>query len=140
MKFIIPLKWLSIAFFSCISVHGIGQKVQSLKEIQPPASFENVHVQKMTEDSLQTCFVIWIKQHVKGHFHQWHTENIIVLEGKAQMKLGLDTLIVKPGDHINIPKNTPHAVLQVLSRKPLKVLSIQSPAFDGTDRVFVSEP
>jgi mannose-6-phosphate isomerase-like protein (cupin superfamily) len=53
------------------------------------------------------------------------------------MKLGSDTLIIQKGDQITIPKGTPHEVINVISRKSLRVYSIQSPMFDGTDRYFI---
>lgn len=125
--------------FACLEHYSYSQTVRALKHIKAPEHFDNVHAMKMAEDSLQSSFLIWVKSHVKGHFHLKHTENIVVLEGKALMRLGNDTLRVKPGDYLNIPKTTPHAVIKVLSKKPLKVLSIQAPAFDGTDRVFIEE-
>jgi len=52
------------------------------------------------------------------------------------MILGDKTIKVKKGDIIFIPKNTVHS-LKVNSQTPMKVVSIQSPFFDGTDRVFI---
>ncbi|MFM8244109.1 MAG: cupin domain-containing protein, partial [Crocinitomicaceae bacterium] len=94
-------------------------------------------IEKITEDSLHSTFLITIPKKVPLHFHKLHTENIVVLSGKAIMKLGLDTLIIQKGDQITISKGTPHEVINVLSKKPLRVYSIQSPNFDGTDRYFV---
>ena len=110
-----------------------------LKEILPDQEFENVYVKKIAEDSLQSSFIIWIKQDVKGHFHQQHTENIVVIEGRAEMLFDGRRIIVKEGDYLNIPKGTRHSVTKVFSRKPLKVLSIQAPNFDGKDRVFITD-
>jgi mannose-6-phosphate isomerase-like protein (cupin superfamily) len=120
-----------------ISFKGRTQTHKNLSEILPPDNYENVHVQKIAEDSLQSSFIIWIKKDVKGHFHQEHTENIMVLEGKAEMLFNGEKTIVKKGDYLNIPKGTHHSVEKVLSKKPLKVLSIQSPYFDGKDRIFI---
>lgn len=116
-----------------------GQTFQSLSSYEPPAVFDNIHVQKIAEDSLQSSFIIWIKKEVKGHFHQTHTENIVVLEGNGEMIFDDKKIIVQRGDYLNIPKGTKHAVVRVIGDKPLKVLSIQSPKFDGTDRVFIQE-
>lgn len=116
-----------------------GQEHQSLKAYQPAEDFENIHVMKIAEDSLQSSFIIWVKKGVKGHFHQTHTENLVVIEGKAKMTIGDKTILIKKGDYINVPNQTPHSVVEVLSRKPLKVLSIQSPLFDGKDRIFIDK-
>ena len=129
---------MAFAFFFCKN-ESFGQTSRSLKHIKPPQHFEQVYALKIAEDSLQSSFLIWVKSNVKGHFHLNHTENIVVLEGKALMRLGNDTLRIQSGDYVNVPKTTPHAVLRVLSKKPLKVLSIQAPAFDGTDRMFIEE-
>jgi quercetin dioxygenase-like cupin family protein len=118
---------------------SFSQLHAELKNIVPDQEFENVHVKKIAEDSLQSTFVIWIKKDVKGHFHQEHTENIVVIEGRAEMLLDGRRIIVKEGDYLNIPKGTKHAVTKVLSKKPLKVLSTQAPYFDGKDRIFTVE-
>lgn len=52
------------------------------------------------------------------------------------MLLGDKTFKVKKGDMIFIPINTVHS-LKVTTSIPLKVLSVQSPRFDGKDRIFV---
>jgi mannose-6-phosphate isomerase-like protein (cupin superfamily) len=128
-----------VGFYLCIiSYTGQSQTHSSLSEIVPPAEYQNIHVEKIAEDSLQSSFIIWIKDNVNGHFHQEHTENIVVLEGKADMLFNGKKIIVKKGDYLNIPKGTTHSVEKVLSKKPLKVLSIQSPHFDGKDRIFTT--
>ncbi len=112
-----------------------AQDVDYLKSIQPHEEFENILVQKLAEDELQSAFVIWVKKGVKAHHHVYHTENIYVISGKAEMTIGDKSFRIKPGDYLNIPKGTSHSVTQVFGKKPLKVLSIQAPKFDG-DRVF----
>lgn len=120
-----------------IPAMGFSQLHAELERIQPEQDYENVYVKKIAEDSLQSTFVIWIKKDVKGHFHQEHTENIVIIDGKAEMTFNGDRIIVKKGDYLNIPTGTKHAVVKIVSKKPLKVLSIQSPFFDGKDRVFI---
>ena len=116
-----------------------GQEELSLQKLQPEEDYENIHVQKISEDSLQSSFVIWVKKGVKEHFHAKHSENIYVIEGKAEMTLGTKVFTIDKGDYFNIPKGTLHSVTKVLSKKPLKVLSIQSPLFDGSDRIFTKQ-
>ena len=122
-------------FFYCLTN---AQPFLELDTLSAPLEFENIYSKKIADDSLQTSFVIWIKQKVPNHYHMEHTENILVLEGKAEMTIGDKKLTIKKGDYLNIPKGTPHAVTKVYSRKPLKVLSIQSPQFDGTDRILIT--
>lgn len=87
-------------------------------------------------DSLASSFCIIIKSEVKAHKHLKHTEHVIVQSGEGVMKMNDKEFIIKPGDVIFIPKNTVHSVI-VKGKKPLKVLSIQSPNFNGDDRVMM---
>lgn len=116
-----------------------AQNFQQLNSITPTDNFENTYVKKVAEDSLQSSFIIWIKKDVKEHFHADHSESIYVLEGEGMMSLGDDLFLIKTGDYVFIPKGTPHSVTQVMGDLPLKVLSIQAPIFDGSDRIFVQE-
>jgi mannose-6-phosphate isomerase-like protein (cupin superfamily) len=54
------------------------------------------------------------------------------------MQLGEQIKAIKKGDFIFIPKNTFHAV-KTTSEIPLKVISLQAPFFDGTDRILKQE-
>lgn len=130
------MKWFVIVLLQ-LSFKLYAQELKELDTIQPSSSYENIHVRKIADDPLQSSFVIWVKDHVKAHYHADHTENIYVIDGKAEMLLGSETIEIKKGDYINIPKKTPHAVTKVLSRSPLMVLSIQSPQFEGKDRIFI---
>lgn len=113
-----------------------AQIQQSLDTIKAPAVYDNIYSTKISSDSLSSGFVIFIKKEVKKHKHIEHTEHVYVLEGEGEMILGDKTIQVKKGDIIFIPKNTVHS-LKVNSKSPMKVLSIQSPFFDGKDRIFV---
>jgi mannose-6-phosphate isomerase-like protein (cupin superfamily) len=109
---------------------------QSLDTIKPPAAYENSYVRSLYTDSATVSgFVIFIKKEVKLHKHVEHTEQVLILDGEAIMNLGEREFKVKKGDMILIPKNTFHSV-KTTSKKPLKVLSIQAPYFDGKDRVY----
>jgi mannose-6-phosphate isomerase-like protein (cupin superfamily) len=109
---------------------------QSLDTIKAPAVYDNIYSKNISSDSLSSGFVIFIKKEVKKHKHIEHTEHVYVLEGEGEMLLGDKLIKVKKGDIIFIPKNTVHS-LKVNSKTPMKVLSIQSPFFDGMDRVLV---
>jgi mannose-6-phosphate isomerase-like protein (cupin superfamily) len=98
-------------------------------------SKEAITNKKLFSDSLASSFCIIIHNEVKLHKHVQHAEHVIVQEGEAMMTLGDKQFMVKKNDVIFIPKNTFHAV-KVTSPIPLKVISIQTPLFDGSDRVF----
>ncbi|MCG8576449.1 MAG: cupin domain-containing protein [Flavobacteriales bacterium] len=132
------MKKIFVLFFLSITFIGVSQEIMKLKKVEPAKDYDNILVQKLNSDDFQSSFVIWIKKEVKLHKHTHHTENIYVIEGKGEMRIGKETYQVKKGDYFNIPKNTPHA-LKVTSSKPMKVLSIQSPKFLGQDRIFIEE-
>lgn len=119
-----------------ISNGTLGQSSQSLAKMQPAGDYENIHNQPLYADSLASSFLIWVKKEVKAHKHLFHSEHVYVLEGEGEMRVGNETIQIKPGDIIFIPKNTVHS-LKVTSGKAIKALSIQAPRFDGTDRVMV---
>ena len=100
-------------------------------------SEKNILVEKISEDELHSTYLITIKNNVPLHLHKNHSENIVVIDGKAIMKIGNDTLKILPKDQITIPKGTIHEVIRVIGKKPLKVISVQSPKFDPSDRYFI---
>ena len=132
------MKKLAIMSICLIALIGFAQDIIELKDVKPTEDYENIWVKKISDDSNQTSFVIWIKESVRLHKHVDHSENIYILAGKGEMTIGERKLEVKKGDYFNIPKGTPHA-LNVLSSGPVKVLSIQSPQFLGKDRIFLDE-
>ncbi|MBK7128959.1 MAG: cupin domain-containing protein [Crocinitomicaceae bacterium] len=127
----------SICFIALIA--AVAQIDPNLKNHRPPDDYDNIHVEKISGDSNQTAFIIWVKNEVALHKHEWHTENVYILDGKGEFTMNDEKFIVQKGDYFNIPEGTPHA-LKVLSSTPVKVLSIQSPFFDGTDRILISQP
>ncbi len=95
-------------------------------------------VVQLSDDEHCSSFFICIPEKVRKHKHEHHTEHVYVLEGEAEMILGDKKLKIKKGDFFIIPQGTPHAAV-VTSSTPLKIISIQSPKFDGSDRVWVGE-
>lgn len=120
-------------------ISATAQEVSRLDTITvDPSTFDNIHVLKVHSDTRSSTFIIWVKDQVKMHKHATHTENVYVLEGNGLFTLGKDRFPVDPGHHIVIPPGTPHAV-EVLSKKPMKVISVQAPEFHGKDRIFLNE-
>lgn len=109
---------------------------QSLTKHAVPADLENIKAIKLSSDKHASNFLIFIKKSVANHKHLKHTENIYVISGKGQFRLGDKISEIKAGDYLHIPQGEIHGVI-VTSAEPLKVLSIQSPEFFGDDRVFV---
>lgn len=91
---------------------------------------------RISGDSLSTLFSIYIEKHVPLHKHAFHSEHVFIRRGFGTMLLGRDTLEVHAGSYVFIPQGTPHAVW-VKSAEPMHVWSIQSPGFDGSDRILI---
>jgi mannose-6-phosphate isomerase-like protein (cupin superfamily) len=119
-----------LIFFPFLLQGQVNWKKKELPE------FENIYSEKIAEDSLQSTFFIAIKKQVLHHYHKEHSECIVVLSGSGEMSMGNQKIKLRGGTQVSIPKNTVHSVL-VTSKKPLRVISIQSPMFDGKDRHFV---
>lgn len=136
MKSMIRSLLMAVCFIASSTL--IAQRVLNLHGFQPEMAYENVSVHKLDTDAHASTYIIWVKKSVKEHFHKDHTEIVYVLEGQGEMTLGDQTHSISPGDYIFIPKGTHHSV-RVTSTSPMKVLSVQTPEFDGSDRVFVTQ-
>lgn len=124
-----------ICFYSCFGL-CFGQDVLSTSQYSPSNDYENIHVERIAGDSLITSFMIWIKDTVKTHKHEWHSETVYTLEGEGIIYFNDSTQqILTKGSIVFIPKGTWHAV-KVTSEEPMQVLSVQSPGFYGEDRIF----
>ena len=130
MKIIIKLSYLLVSINICSQ-----DLVSNIISCSAPIEYENIHVQKLSSDSLASTFVIWIKKKVKLHKHIYHTENVIIQQGSGKFQLNDSIYSVSTGDIITIPKNSWHGVVTT-SKIPMKVISIQSPEFLGKDRIF----
>lgn len=101
-------------------------------------SQENISVSKLHSDKNSSTFKIVIQDSVKMHYHDFHTENIFVSQGEAEMMMGGELMRIKKGDFFTIPEKTKHSV-KVLSDEPLIVISVQSPEFKGNDRIYTDQ-
>lgn len=127
---------LFIVFLCVFSTSMVlAQSTIDVKALFPDKEFDNVFVKKIYSDTNTTSFVIWVKNEVKSHKHLTHTETIQILEGTAEMTIDKKIIEIKADDFFIIPQNTFHAV-KVTSTTPLKLISIQSPYFNGDDRIF----
>jgi mannose-6-phosphate isomerase-like protein (cupin superfamily) len=124
--FLIPTIFISLLSYAQFNV----------EKLEPDSSnYENIYVKKVGEDNLQSTYVIWVKKEVKSHYHAHHTEVVFVFSGKGLMSLDGKEQKIKRGSTVRIPSGSVHSVITT-SKKPLKVLSVQSPKFDG-DRIWV---
>lgn len=126
------LRLLPFALFFSIGLHA----QINLEAQQADQDFANISVKKIAESEDASSFIIWVKDTVKKHYHAAHSENLYVLEGEAWFYVNDAKYRIKTGDFFFIERKNVHSV-KVISEIPLKVLSIQSPKFDGKDRIFV---
>jgi len=96
---------------------------------------ENIVSRRLFSDSLCSSFLVSIKNEIKVHKHVHHSEQVVVISGSAVMSLGDSVFTMKKGDVSFIPANTWHGA-RTTSAEPFRVISIQAPQSDGTDRVY----
>lgn len=129
---------LAVLLFSISVAAGTQASAvaKSLLAITPPAAYENVHVVPLSTDKHASEFLIFVKQGVKAHIHERHSETIYVISGEAEMRVGNSKRAIQAGTFVKVPEGMVHGV-KVTSTEPLVVLSVQAPEFKGKDRVFV---
>lgn len=129
------MKLAIVTLFVTFGFCGFAQNPNQINTLELEPGNTGLTTKNLFNDSLSSSFCIIIKNEVKAHKHIKHSEHVIVQSGEAVMRLGDKEFNIKEGDVIFIPKGTVHSVI-VKGKKPLKVLSIQSPYFDGSDRVM----
>jgi mannose-6-phosphate isomerase-like protein (cupin superfamily) len=89
-----------------------------VKDIAPPADFENVysHIFKKTPQSV-FC-VVWVKNAIPKEEHHHLQERFLILEGTCDFISDNQSTQYGEGDFIEVP-DAPHALV-VTSAKPLK--------------------
>jgi hypothetical protein len=87
-----------LALSACLSLCAIAsaQHVYHLPSVQPDnQNFKNTYILPLDSDSLTSSFIIWSKNEIAAHYHRYHTEQILVMEGTGIMQFG-DQRIVSP--------------------------------------------
>jgi mannose-6-phosphate isomerase-like protein (cupin superfamily) len=131
------MKTLITLLLSITCIFLPAQGVINTDTVKSPDTKKNF-VKALHSDSLSSSFIIEIPSEVKLHYHAHHTEQVVVLSGEADMRLGDQNIHIKPGDVIFIPKGTPHSA-KVTSTVPLRIISILAPYFDGSDRIMLEK-
>jgi mannose-6-phosphate isomerase-like protein (cupin superfamily) len=86
----------------------------------------------------QIARLIRVTRPIPEHRHRHSEETIYVLTGEGEMTSAGARWIVRAGDLIVVPRNTPHS-LTPNGAGPLAVLSIHGPALEGGDEVLEAE-
>lgn len=133
----LPVLFLSVG--ACAGNQTQNQdNIHNLERVSAPTAFDNIHLIPLGSDKHASEYLIFIKHKVAAHYHAKHSEIVYVLAGEGVMILGEHKKQVGKGDYIRIPEGIVHA-LEVTSKEPMKVLSVQAPEFKGKDRIFVSQ-
>jgi len=130
------MKRILFGFLISLGFCANAQNPQLINTLEIEPGNTGLTSKNLFNDSLSSSFCLIIKNEVKGHKHMKHSEHVVVQSGEGVMRLGEKEFTIKEGDVIFIPKGTVHSVI-VKGKKPLKVLSILSPFFNGDDRVMV---
>ena len=91
---------------------------------------------RIAYDEQAASFLLSIPTETKMHYHNDHSEQIMLIEGEGMVLMGYKTIKLKRNELIFITKGTPHKIINSGKRK-LKVLSIQAPFYDGTDKIIL---
>jgi len=70
------------------------------------------------------------------HRHDRSDATIVVLSGKARVRVGNRDMEVSAGDVVFIPRGTPHSV-ENLTPEPLEAFAVFSPQADPKDRIYI---
>lgn len=88
-------------------------------------------------DAALTLLVLRPGAAVPAHVHADSVEMLYVLEGRAEMRVGAETIAIGPGDAARIPKGVEHEAT-VVGDVPLRAVQIYTPA--GPEQRFVPKP
>jgi mannose-6-phosphate isomerase-like protein (cupin superfamily) len=69
------------------------------------------------------------------HIHKRFSETFTVVEGTLNVQVGKQKMILKPGESVTAPKNTPHRFYNT-SGKPVRFLVEMQPASEGFENVL----
>lgn len=120
----------------------LKEKIEKTSQAPPPPppnveQKDNVYgTVRLAYDDLATSFLLSIPTETKMHYHNEHSEHILLVEGDGMVLLGYKTIELKRNEVIFVSKGTPHKIINK-GRSPLKVLSIQAPFYDGSDIVIL---
>lgn len=77
-----------------------------------------------------------VAESLAPHYHAHSAETVYVIAGSARMQVGGETFELARGSVVHVPRGSVHSV-EVLEEAT--VLSVFTPPFDASDRIF-SEP
>ena len=70
----------------------------------------------------------------KSHKHKIMEEVYFILKGKAKLRIGDKTFLIKAGDVFSIPKNKFHNIEDI--EKTIELIVVTNPKFDPKDLIY----
>jgi len=87
-------------------------------------------------DSLASSHLLSIPTETKMHYHAEHSEHLLLVSGQGMVLIKYKTHNLQANDLLFVPKGVPHKIINT-GKGPLKILSIQAPFYDGTDKIIL---
>lgn len=99
-----------------------------------------VQVNTLFETDFVTVNLVHLNGKIKRHYHSKSAETVVVLDGTGKFYIADDTSFketaIGPGSVLYIPIGAHH---EVESTTPISAVSVFSPRFNSSDRIFVEK-
>ena len=135
-----------VVTFSCTAAIGAESETEGIEAqvwsnvhrllAEPMPADEDSLVAPLAYSDALSLVLIRLRTGVKAHYHERHTETVIILSGSGRFQVGDSEKLTGPGDVVMVPPGTIHA-FTVIGSEPVAAISSMSPGFDGKDRIFV---
>ena len=86
---------LILSLLTLLSFSNYGQEHVNVREAIDNLSLWTSNVIPLASDSNCSSFIIRVEEKVKPHYHEYHTETLYVVKGRAKMQLDDKTIIIK---------------------------------------------
>jgi len=108
--------------FIKISKHTLIEKVEAvIKELKPPADYNNIFPTLLYADEKRQLILVWVKKNIPMEKHPELDESFFILEGTADCYIDDEVFQMVKGDFMSIPPKSKHEVL-ITSKTPAKAI------------------
>ncbi len=105
---------------------------------RPLPSDQAFRILEVGRDAHTSHHLVWIRDREIPHRHDRHDLFVVIVRGHGGMRLGDEERGVGEGSILYVPRGTVHAFRNA-SDAPAIAYAVYAPAFDGRDRVPVSD-